>query len=495
MPDAERQVQPLPAILSKSRLIAVRQCRRRLWLEVNRPDLQNYGTGTLQRFAQGRQLNALIRRLYPDGVLIDEKLALQDAIAFTNAHLARSPQSPLFEASFSEGRVSVRADIIRKTQDGFELTEVKSSTRLKPHHLADCAVQNWVISQAGYPVQRTLLAHIDTRFEYLGNGDYSGLLKHVDVTDRIADLVPAVPGWIDEGLETLSLAKEPDVATGPHCTRPFACPFIAHCSPPATQYPVGLLPGGGRIINELLAEGIEDIRDIPDGRLHKPLQRRVRTATLSGKPYMAPELGNALRSLPCPRYYLDFEAIQFAIPRWAGTRPYQQLPFQWSCHIESAAGQLQHADFLDTRGEAPMRACAVTLVDALGSDGPIFTYSRYERTVIHQLAARFPDLAERLHGLAERLFDLLPLIKAHYYHPAMKGSYSLKAVLPTVAPELSYDGLGDVQDGTGAQLAYEKLIDADTPSEQRRKLSDQLREYCQLDTLAMVRIVWFFENC
>jgi hypothetical protein len=482
-------------MLSKSRLIAVRQCRRRLWLEVNRPDLQIYGAGTLQRFAQGRRLNALIRRLYPDGVLIDDKVAVQDAIAFTAAHLARSPQRPLFEAGFSEGRVWVRADIFRKTQEGFELTEVKSSTRLKPHHLTDCAVQSWVISQAGYPVQRTLLAHIDTRFLYRGDGDYRGLLKQVDVTERIADLVPAVPGWIDEGLETLSLAIEPDVATGPHCTRPFSCPFIAHCSLPATEYPVDLLPGGGRIINELLAEGIQDIRDIPDGRLHKPLQRRVRAATLSGEPYIAPELGNALRSLPCPRCYLDFEAIQFAIPRWAGTHPYQQLPFQWSCHIESAPGQLQHTEFLDSSGEAPMRACAEALVDALGSEGPIFTYSRYERTVIHQLAARFPDLAEQLHGLAGRLFDLLPLVKTHYYHPAMKGSYSLKAVLPTVAPELGYDGLGDVQNGVGAQLAYEKLVDPDTPAEQRHKLSNQLREYCRLDTLAMVRIVWFFENC
>ena len=494
MPDAERQVQPLPATLSKSRLIAVRQCRRRLWLEVNRPGLQIYAAGTLQRFAQGQQLNALIRRLYPDGVLIDEKLTLQDAIAFTAAHLARSPQSPLFEATFSSHQVAVRADIFRKTQDGFELTEVKSSTRLKPHHLVDCAVQNWVISQAGHPVQRTLLAHIDTRFVYRGDGDYSGLLRHEDVTDRIADLVPAVPGWIDEGLEILSLASEPDVATGPHCTRPFSCPFIAHCSPPATEYPVSLLPGGGRIINELLAEGIEDIRDIPDGRLHKPLQQRVRQATLSGDPYIAPELGNVLRSLPYPRCYLDFEAIQFAIPRWAGTRPYQQLPFQWSCHIESAPGQLQHAEFLDSSGEAPMHACAEALIDALGSGGPIFTYSRYERTVIHQLAARFPELAEQLHGLTERLFDLLPLIKAHYYHPAMKGSYSLKAVLPTVAPELGYDGLGDVQDGIGAQLAYESLIDANTPAQQRRSLSNQLREYCRLDTLAMVRLVRFFET-
>ncbi|MGB5569611.1 MAG: DUF2779 domain-containing protein [Sedimenticolaceae bacterium] len=484
----------MPEIISKTRIIAARQCRRRLWLEANRPDVQIYDSNARRRLSQGQRLHNLLRRLYPDGALIDEKVALPDAISVTAKHLARNPQVPLFEARFSTHQVWVRADIFRKTPDGFELTEVKSSTRLKPHYLFDCALQNWVISRAGYPVQRTLLAHVDKRFEYGGDEDYSGLLKYVDVTERIADLVPEVPGWIDEGLETLSLPNEPDIPTGPHCTRPFACPFMAHCMQPATEYPVGLLPGGGRIISELVAEGIEDIRDIPEGRLQKPLHRRVRQATLSGKPYIAPEFGDILQSLPYPRYYLDFEAIQFAIPRWAGTRPYQQLPFQWSCHIESAPGQLQHAEFLDNSGDPPMRACAQALVDTLGGEGPIFSYSRFERSVIHQLGARFPDLRRRLNLLAERLVDLLPLVKAHYYHPAMKGAYSLKAVLPTVAPGLSYDGLGGVQDGIGAQIAYESLIDANTPAEQRRSVSDQLRGYCWLDTLAMVRLVRFFEN-
>lgn len=481
-------------MLSKSRILAVRQCRRRLWLEANRPDLRVYGADTRRRFDQGHQLNGLVRRLYPDGTLIDEGVTLSDALKSTAAHLARSPRRPLFEATFSKHRVLVRADIFCKGENGFELTEVKSSTRVKPYHLLDCAVQNWVISEAGYPVEKTILAHIDTRFIYRGDHDFAGLLRHVDVTERIADLIPELPGLIADGLDTLSLPLEPDIATGPHCTRPFSCPFIDHCSPATTEYPLGLLPGGGRIVDELLGEGIEDIRDIPDGRLHKPLQQRVRQATVSGQAYVGPEIRQTLQVLPYPRYYLDFESIQFAIPRWPGTRPYQQLPFQWSCHIEGTSGAIRHEEFLEGSGEPPMRACAEALIDTLGNEGPIFCYSRYERTVMHQLAARFPDLAPGLNALAERLFDLLPLVKAHYYHPAMKGSYSVKAVLPTVAPELSYDGLADVHDGVGAQLAYEKLIDPGSSEKQRQDLSIQLREYCRLDTLAMVKIVRFFEN-
>ena len=481
-------------MLSKSRLLAARQCPRRLWLEVNRPDLRTYGAETLRRLEQGRRLNAIVHRLYPDGVLIDESVPLGEALKRTAAHLARQPTRPLFEATFSRHRVLVRADVFARDDDGFRLTEVKSSTRVKPYHLIDCAVQNWVITAAGYPVETTLLAHIDTDFLYRGDGDYRGLLRVVDISEPVARLLSEVPDWVATALETLGADSEPAIAVGPHCTDPFACPFLAHCGPPTAEYPVSALPGGGAVVAQLQREGITDIRDIPPGRLERPLHERVRLATQTGAPYVAPELAATLRTLPWPRQYLDFETIQFAVPRWADTRPYEQLPFQWSCHIEEAGGRLRHVAFLDQSGEAPMRACAEALIAALGDHGTIFTYSPFERRVIHALAARLPDLAPRLASLTDRLFDLLPLVKAHFYHPAMKGSYSIKAVLPAVAPDLSYDGLGEVRDGLAAQLAYEALIDPATTAARRATLAAELEEYCRLDTLAMVRLVHHFED-
>ena len=484
----------MPETLSKSQILAGRQCARRLWLQANRPELRVYSPSTGRRFVQGHRLNELVHRLYPGGRVIDEDKGPAEALQLTAAHLARHPDQPLFEAAFRSHRVLVRADMIRGGEDGFELTEVKSSTRVKQHHLLDCAVQHWVICAAGHPLTKTTLAHVDTRFVYAGDGNFTGLLRHVDVSERILELLPQVPNWIDEGLAVLSLREEPDIETGPHCTRPFPCPFQAHCKPPASGYPVSLLPGGGRIIGQLQNEGIRDIREIPEGRLHKPLHERVRQATISEQAYTGPEIAAILLALPYPRYYLDFESIQFVIPRWSATRPYQQLPFQWSCHIELSPGNLLHEDFLDESGEAPLRACAESLLKPLGNAGPIFCYSRYERTVIHQLAARFPDLSTRLVSLVERLFDLLPLVKAHYYHPAMRGSFSIKAVLPTIAPELGYDRLGDVSDGIGAQIAYEELIDETSSAQRRQELSGELRRYCSLDTLAMVRMVRYFEN-
>ena len=256
-----------------------------------------------------------------------------------------------------------------------------------------------------------------------------------------------------------------------------------------------MLHHGGKIVQELIAEGINDVRAIPEGRLKKQVHRRIRRVTLSGRYELDDLAGEMLSRLPYPRYYLDFETVQFVVPEWAGTRPYNQLPFQWSCHVEEEDGNLRHVDFLDTSGEPPMRRFAESLVDALGDGGPILVYSMsFEKGRVHELAGTFPDLARRLHAIAGRMVDLLPIAQEHYYHPAMKGSWSIKAVLPTIAPELNYQGLAEVQDGTMAQSAYLEAIASNTDPGRRDKLTLALKEYCKLDTLAMVKIAHFFEG-
>jgi hypothetical protein len=475
-------------MLSKSRILSAMQCPKRLWLEVNRPELRRVSADLERRFRQGRRLNEVVHGLYAAGRLIGPEVPLDEALALTRQQLERDPERPLFEATFSADQALVRADLFQQVDGAWRLTEVKSSTRPKPYHLADCAVQARVISDAGYPVERVMLAHVDIRFRYRGDGDYRGLLREVDLSEKVRALLPQVPQWIARGMDALA-GSEPAIGVGPHCSDPFPCPFLSYCGPEPPEYPLSLLPGGGRIIQELLAEGIADVREIPHGRLAKPLQIRVHQATVSGRPYLAAELSRRLRALPYPRYYLDFESIQFAVPVWAGTHPYEQLPFQWSCQVEQSATALHEEAFLDTSGAAPMRGCAERLLAALGDVGPILTYSPFERTVIRRLAARFPDLADPLVALTARIVDLLPLVKADYYHPAMKGSFSIKAVLPTVAPHLSYATLDEVSDGTSAQAAFEEAIDPATTHERRLQLERALLDYCALDTLAMVELV------
>lgn len=193
-----------------------------------------------------------------------------------------------------------------------------------------------------------------------------------------------------------------------------------------------------------------------------------------------------MNDLDWPRYYLDFETITFAVPIWTATRPYEQLPFQWSCHVERQPGVLEHAEYLDTTGVSPMRSFAESLVRQLGDTGPLFVYSAFGSTRLRELASRYPDLAGAIHDVIDRLVDLLPLTRKHYYHPAMKGSFSIKAVLPTVAPDLNYETLNEVHDGTEAQVAYLEMVDTDASPERQVQLGKALLAYCKLDTLAMV---------
>jgi hypothetical protein len=497
------QLQPRTAAaphrgLSKSRLIAWRQCPRRLWLEVNRPDLRLDDTAIRQRFAVGHQVGALARDLLPGGVLIGAEDDLATALADTQQALDLLPDKPLFEPAFQHDGLLVRIDLLLPEDTAgrhHHLVEVKSTASVKDYHLPDAATQAWVAGQAGLDLSRVSIAHLDTSFVYPGNGDYCGLFHWSDVTRRIAPLLEQVPDWATEARVVLA-GGQPDIEPGDQCDTPFECPFQQHCCPPAAEYPVTLLPDrrGKALARELVAEGFEDLRDVPAERIVDPLQQRILDATRTGQARLDPEVSALIGAVGWPRYYLDFETIAFAVPVWAGTRPYQALPFQWSCHIESAPGQLRHADFLDTTGEAPMRRFAEQLLAILGKTGAIFVYSPYESRILGELAQAYPDLAQSIRAVMDRLFDLLPLTQAHYYHPAMKGSWSLKAVLPTVAPDLDYAALGEVRDGTAAQVAYVEAIDPQTSENRREALVKDLLDYCRLDTLALVRLAWFLEE-
>lgn len=218
----------------------------------------------------------------------------------------------------------------------------------------------------------------------------------------------------------------------------------------------------------------------------------VKTGVPQAQPFIALELKAELAKLPYPRFYLDFETINLIIPRWAGTRPHQQLPFQWSCHIERQGGELEHREFLETSGDAPMRPFAESLIAAVEDEGPIIVYGTFESTVIKGLIDFYPDMETPLNDILDRLVNLLPWLQNHYYHPAMKGSWSIKAVLPTVAAHLDYTQLEDVQNGTLAQLAYLDIINPDTESALREQKIRNLLKYCELDTQAMVEVVRFF---
>jgi len=284
----------------------------------------------------------------------------------------------------------------------------------------------------------------------------------------------------------------PEIPVGKQCNVPYACPFLTYCDRDAPEYPLSILGRDWRLKQRLMIQGYRDLREVPENAIGDGRPRRVWDATLTGRPSFDPRAAIFLTDLGYPRYYLDFETIQFAVPIWTGTHPYEQLPFQWSCSVEQQDGIVMHREFLDISGGAPMRPCAEALITALGTEGPVFAYTGFERRMLRETAARYADLAPFLNAIASRIIDLHSIARAHYYHPAQKGSWSLKAVLPTIAPEMDYGNLTYVADGGGAQLAYLEIIAPETSVTRKDELTRALHVYCRRDTDGMVRIAQFF---
>lgn len=490
--------------LSKSKLLSFLQCPRRLYLEVRQPELADVSSGTEAVMAVGQQVGEVARSQYPDGVLIESQENLTEAIRQTETVLKQRPARAVFEGTFQHDGVLVRTDLLLPAAQRWQLVEVKSSTSVKDYHLTDAAIQRYVLDRAGVPVDEVAIRVINNQFVYPGNGVYhevkrngavNSLFADEDVTNDIRALAKTeVPAWVEAARKTLAKRTPPPVTD--HCDDPFPCPFQAHCYPDEPEYPVGCLP---RIRADkaaaLRAQGYEDIRDIPPGTLTNERHEWVRRVTVAGTAERLPEAAAALSHLGYPRYYLDFETINFAVPIWKGVRPYQQVPFQWSCHVEQRDGTLEHREFLDLSGDDPSRPFAEQLIDEVGGKGPVLVYNQgFEGRILKELAQRYRKLAPALTAIRDRLVDLLPITRDTYYHPQMRGSWSIKAVLPTIAPDLDYGQLVDVHDGGEAQTAYAEAISSDTFPERRQSLDKALRVYCGRDTEAMVRLAHFLAD-
>lgn len=484
---------------SKSKLVALRQCEKRLWLEVNRPELRKDSEQAEYRFQVGHQVGDMARSLFdPEGKgkLIDiDKEGF--AAAFARSTELLKHRQPVFEAGFSAGGALAFADVMLPNDPPGELSwhmiEVKSSTSVKDYHRDDIAVQSYVAEVAGVLLASVSVAHIDSSWTYPGNSDYSGLLKVNDLTEEALARHAEVQDWIVKAGSVVEQPQEPDIAVGPQCDSPFECGFYPYCSrnEPKPEYPVNWLPRfSSAKVRELAESGIDDLRDVPDTLLNDR-QLRVKRHTLDDQTYF--DVVGAVADLapyPLPAQFLDFETIQFPVPMWAGTRPYQQIPFQFSLHTLSADGQLGHAEFLDLSGGDPSARFANALIRLCGAVPlPIFVYNAtFERSRISELADRLPGNRQALLALNERIVDLLPIARERYYHPSQQGSWSIKAVLPAVVPELRYSDLDGVQDGGMAMEAFLEALHPQTTSDRRQAIRNQLLAYCKLDTYAMVRL-------
>jgi hypothetical protein len=479
--------------LSKSKLIAQWQCPKRLHLEKRHPELGQVSAKTRALWATGHRVGDVARQLYgtPESVEIEFDRRIGLMVRRTQDIIEAGADYPIFEATFRHEGVLIRVDVLIPDGDGWRVVEIKASTSVKDYHVLDCAIQDWVLRNSGIDVTSISLAHIDNCFVYPGGDRYAGLLVEHDLTDEVRTLEPAV-------LELVAAAREsvtgpiPLVNVGKQCTSPYECAFIEHCWPNDSAYPIAGLAGDRAKLGEYVALGYNDICDVPAEDISAPTQQRIHRVTCSGEPEILAGAAQEFSRLPYPRYYLDFETIGPPIPFWPGTRPYAAVAIQWSCHIERVPREFRHEEFLDLSGEPPMRALALSLIETLGDAGPVLMWSNYEKQVIDNLVELLPDLGEPLQAIIDRLYDMQPVVKRNYYHPDMLGSWSIKAVMPTINPDMDYAKLEGIKEGTGASEGFIEAIQPDTSAERKAELDIQLRRYCRFDTEAMVEILKFF---
>ncbi|HZK48837.1 MAG TPA: DUF2779 domain-containing protein [Thermoleophilia bacterium] len=480
-----------PPRLSKSRFQTGLQCYKKLWLKCFEPSLADPIDEVQQAiFDQGHRVGDLARERYPGGVLVAEDYRHTAAALAKTAELIASGASCLYEAAFEYDGVLVRADVIVRRLDGsWELVEVKSTSKAKLEHHTDVAIQLYVLEGAGLSVAAAGVLHLDTSYVYAGGAyDLIELYSLADVTERARAILPNIPGLLADMKAMLS-SDCPDVRVGKHCTQPYDCDFRGYCHSHLPEFPVTGLPRiGDALLDALLADGILSMRDVPpDYPGLTDAQAAACELVRDGRPHFAAGLVEQLGALGQPLNFLDFETVASALPLYAGTRPYQALPVQWSCHTLHADGALEHREFLHEERSDPRRSFALSLPAGLPPQGRVVVYSSYENTVLTSLSGDLPDLSARIADIQDRLFDLLPLVRRHVRHPDILGHASLKYVLPALVDDLSYDDLA-VQNGAVAGLRYAAALADGFPEAERRQLFADLRAYCATDTLALVRL-------
>lgn len=458
-------------MLTKSNYLSFLQCRKYLWLYKHRSDLLPTEIALRQA------------KMFDDGAEVEE-------YAYK---LFAKVSGVVFQPTFKDTKAGImcRCDIIKYNKPKeVEIYEVKSSTEAKDYHLDDLAFQKTCLTKAGLTVTRTYLILANNQYVRQGAIEPKKLLKIEDVTAEVEERMEGLEERIAEALKVIKLKTEPDVRILKQCSHPFDCPFIPYCwaaVPTPSIYDAGL---NEKKLNTLLGLGIIHLKDVPAGMITAS-KKKFYESVLTGKPHVdRPAIAKWIKKLEYPLHFLDYETLDPAVPHFDGYRPYQQMPFQYSLHvIEKPGAKPLHYEYLETDQVDPVPALAETLSKQIGPKGSVIAWNMgFESGRNAEMAELLPAYAKFFKSVNKRMVDLGdPVKKGAYVHPDFLGSWSIKAVLPVMFPELSYEGL--VTDAGAACDYYPKLISGElTPAERKETIAVMLA-YCKMDTWAMVRIL------
>lgn len=484
----------LQPYLSKSRFMSGMQCSLRLWYEVfDRELLPDPDPTTQFRFDTGTEVGELAQKRYRGGRLIGhDHEHFPDAYRDTQEVLADTSIIALFELAFQYRRVRCRVDILQRLSGGgWRIIEVKSATKVKEEYIDDVALQYWVLKGCNIDVRDACVLTLNSDYVRGKKLNVQALFNEHSVWEEVQERVQTIGGDVAYMKQMLSESSRPDIAMGNHCTTPYKCPFYEHCSSklPELDHPVTEFYRMYKTqVQEIIDLGIMEIKDVPEDFDLSEINREIRKSVVRDRAQKRnrDELVDRMKVLKTPVHHLDFETFNPAIPQFEGTSPYQIIPFMFSVHTESRNGLLNHTDYLHEESTDPRRSVAEQLIDSVGERGSICTYTPFEKTQISNLAKEFPDLEESLKRISNRLVDLHPFVRDHFYHPDFRGSFSLKSVYPVLG-ESDYSDL-EIDEGGLASVVYMKALRTDD-SDERNQFFRDLREYCERDTLATHEIL------
>lgn len=495
--EIRNRVKPWQVRISKSQYIKGLQCPKALWLYRRRPELAAPVTEAQQHlFDSGHAVEKLAWECFPGGVEVTDPYYEIDRAVESTRRMIDQGATTIYEATAcSASGAYCRIDILHKEQQAekWDLIEIKQSTSVKDYHVDDMAFQRHVFENAGYPIGDSFLMHLNKAYVRRGPLEYDKLFALENGNAAVAAKLTELPLQLALLKKMIRTSKEPDRAVGPHCSSPFECEFTHYCWQDIPETHVRRFFTGSNL-EAFLGREIHDIADVPFDFAGPKRQQILLDAHKTGKPHIDPSGINVfLKTLQYPLYFLDYETIFPAVPLFDASSPYQQIPFQFSLHIqETPDGSVKHIEYLHTDPTDPRPGFAAALVDACGENGSVVVYNQgFESRINRELGALLPEYKKALDQINDRMVDLLaPFRSRVVYHPAMNGSASLKAVLPALVPELDYDGLA-IADGTTASNMYLHCISGMCPEPEKKQIFADLRKYCAMDTWAEVKLLAF----
>jgi len=473
-------------LLTKSKYMIGLQCPQYLWIALNAKDqIPEPDAATQHAFDQGNKIGELATKWFPEGIDLSKE-GFKPNLEKTKE--AITTRKPIFEAGFLKENLFSRIDILNPVNNEWDIIEVKSSTKVKEEHYHDVSFQKLCAEKAGLKIRKCFLMHINNEYVKEGEINPKQLLIQEDITEEVIKASNGIEERISTMFKTIALKEMPDITIGKHCLKPYECPITQDCWKFLPKENIFKLYRGGDKAWKLFEEGIYKIEDIPDEFKLTDKQQLQRDCAKTGKTHIQKEaIKHFLSSLKYPLYYLDFETINPAIPLFDGTKPYQQIPFQYSLHVVQEDGKREHFGFLAEGTDDPRDKFAKELKKVLGDNGDIIVYNQsFEISRLKEIAEAFPSFNDWVQNVLTRIVDLLvPFRNFSYYNPQQEGSASIKKVLPAVTGK-GYSEL-EINNGASASMEYERVTYGEASD--REKVRANLIKYCTLDTEGMVWIV------